>query len=111
MANTNEFDGTQTASIGTEHTLCTPTTAGNRCLKVDLVNLAATEVVELRIYDKVLTGDTAAVVYASTYNGPHSGDPIVVSVPVPQVFTGGKMTLKQTTGTGRAFKWACVLLG
>lgn len=109
MANTRESSGTQTAVIGTEHVLVTPTGAGNRVLKVDLSAMANGDVVELVVYDRVLTGDTAGVVWRSVYRDAQL-EPIVESPPVPQV-EGDKFALKQTVGTGRAFKWAVILLG
>lgn len=110
MANTEESGGTQTAVIGTEHTLATYTTAGNRVLIADISALAVTEVVEFRIYVKVRTASTSKVYSIVSFAGPRGNDPVVVSVPIPYVF-GGSVTLKQTTGTGRAIEWSSVLLG
>jgi len=54
MAVVVESSGTQTAVIGTEHTLASPTTAKTRQLVVDLSNLANGDVVELKVRRKVL---------------------------------------------------------
>lgn len=111
MAVTSESEGTQTATIGTEHNLATPTTAGTRILKVNLTNLAVDEIVELRIYEKVLTGDPAPLVaYYQVLYGPTGADDTVWnSVPITSPY-GATFSLKQTVGTGRAFKWQVCLI-
>jgi hypothetical protein len=103
-----ETSGTQTATIGTEHDLATPSTAKTRVLIVDAAALAATEVLELRIKAPVLSGGTVSLVTLAGFTGalaePHIQSPPVV---MPQ---GGTFTLRQVSGTGRAFPWAILTL-
>lgn len=103
--------GSQTATISTEHTLATITTAGIYQLMTDLGNLAAGDIVELRAYGKARSGDTERLMW-----GPVSYGPIVPAQllpPSPAIVTAVslKFTLKQTTGTGRAFPWAVYSTG
>jgi hypothetical protein len=101
-----ESSGTQTAVINTEHSLASPATAKTRALIVDAAALAAGEVLELRIKAAVLSGGTVSVVKLETFVGaltePHIQSPPFV---MPQ---GGEFTLKQTSGTGRAFPWSVI---
>lgn len=108
MTLASESNGTQTATINTEHSLAAPTTAKTRVFLVDLVNLVSGDIVELRMKTKVLTAGTERTVYTATYQHAQT-DPIVISVPVPTLF-GGSFTLKQTAGTGRSFPWAVYTL-
>ena len=107
MAMTVLGSGTQTATISTEHTLDTDTSGVATVLAVDLGNLAAGDIVELRLYTKILTGSTERLAYFAVYANVQ-GCPNVYSVPVPADISV-KATLKQTAGTGRAFAWS--LLG
>ncbi len=109
-----ESSGTQTATVSTEHTLLAATTSKTRVLTVNLKNMVAGDTVELRIYNKTLTGDTittgstTTLEYLATYNGAMS-EPVVQSVPV----VGGyatTFTLKQTAGTSRNFDWNVLTL-
>lgn len=109
MAVTAAGTGTQTATIGTEHTLLNVSTAGTFTLHVDLNAMAAGDTVTLRIYQKVLSGGTGRVAYAATFSNACPLDNIVqISVPISNELTGTTaltFTLTQTTGTGRAFPW------
>lgn len=108
MTMTVESTGTQTATISTEHTLATPTTAKTRVLTVDLSNLVAGDQVELRIKKKVLTGGTALLAAYATFTGPVN---TVVADSVPVICPyGATLTLKQTAGTGRNFDWTVTTL-
>lgn len=102
--------GTQTAVIGTEHTLLTTTTPGDYCFKVDKNTMQAGDILELRIYDTVLSGGASRVGYKVSYSGVQSADDqISISVPIP-IDVAMTATLKQTAGTGRAFPWKILLL-
>lgn len=103
-----ESSGTQTAVVGTEHTLASPSTAKTRVLLIDGVNLVATETVELRFYGPVLAAGTSQLIEMASFVGVLS-EPHVQSTPIvmPQ---GGSVSLKQTNGTGRAFPWAIITL-
>jgi hypothetical protein len=104
MAVSINTEGSQTAVISTEHTLATITSAGTYVLAVDLANLANGDVLELRVYTKLTSGDTSQLTYFATYANVQA-DKNVLSVPVPAPIEF-KATLKQTAGTGRAFIWA-----
>ncbi len=108
MAIASESQGTQTATISTEHSLATPTTNATRVLSVDMTNMAAGDTLELRIKAKVLTGGAIGLVYLATYQHAQN-EPVVYSVPIPSLF-GATFTLKQTAGTGRNFDWAVLTL-
>jgi len=103
-----ETSGTQTAVVGTEHTLASPTTGKTRVLLVDVAAQLAGDIVELRISGPVLTAGTSRLVLMSTFSGvataPHTQSPPIL---MPQ---GGAVTLKQTSGTARAFPWAIITL-
>lgn len=108
MAVASESQGTQTATIGTEHSLATPTTNKTRVFAVDLKNLAVGDIVVLSCKTKVLTGGTVGVVYEAVYANVQD-EPIIFSPPIPTLF-GGTFTLLQSAGTGRAFDWAVYTL-
>jgi hypothetical protein len=109
MAVTAQGSGTQTATIGTEHTLLDVATAGTYTFHVDTVNMAAVDTLELRVYQMVLTGGTRRVAYLARYtDAPSTDDLIKISVPISNELTDAgalRFTLKQTSGTGRSFPW------
>lgn len=98
-----EASGTQTATVNTEHTLATITSAKTLQLYVDLANLAAGDVVELRVYLKVLSGGTSKEAQYAVYGGVQA-QPIVWSIPVMSDIEAS-FSLKQVAGTGRSFPW------
>ena len=106
-----DVHGTQTATITTEHTLADTSAAGIYVLTVDLNDLSAGDVLELRIYKMVLAGGTRRVVFNVTYRDlQHEGKRIAVSVPVSTALSDSgaiRATLKQTAGSaGRSFPWS-----
>lgn len=112
MAVTAQGSGTQTAVISTEHTLIDVAVAGTFTLHVDLSVLASGDTLELRCYQIVLTGGTRRTAYFQNYMDAQGGDDtyprIAISVPISNELTDAgslRFTLKQTTGTGRAFPW------
>ncbi len=109
MAVTAQGTGTQTAVISTEHTLLDVAVAGTFTLHVNSINMAAGDVVELRIYQIILTGGTRAVAYFQSYFGAQAtDDKIKISVPISNELTDAgslRFTLKQTAGTGRNYDW------
>ena len=97
---------TQTATISTEHTLATITTAGTYQLLVELTNMVDGDELELRIKVKGRSGSTSRVLFFQTYKHAQGADAIVaISPPVPAPFEF-VATLKQTAGTGRNFVWS-----
>lgn len=104
MTVTSNQSGSQTATIGTEHTLGSAiTAAGVYQLVVDTTNMVAADVLELRIYTKAKSGSTERLTYYATYANTQN-ELNKMSVPVP-IDTSFKATLKQTAGTGRVFDW------
>src|SRR5687767_4450805 len=98
-----ETSGTQSLTVGTEHTLATITTEGTYQLVLDLnaiVGGATPDIVEVRVKGKCLTGGTLRQEEVVTYVGGLIGSPLVRSIPYPSdieiVFT-----IKQIQGTGR----------
>lgn len=108
MTVASESTGTQTATVTTEHTLVSPSSAKTRVLLVDLSNMVAGDILELRINAKIVTGGTARLAYIATFSGV-AGEPAVPSVPVPMPW-GGSFTLKQTAGTSRNYDWSVLTL-
>lgn len=100
-------DGTQSATPGTEHTLTTITSSSTCILAVDTSNLAGVEVVELRVYMKVLSTSAEVLMHRGTYGPGAPALPGVASVPVvsPHSF---RATLKQIGGSSRDFDWHVV---
>jgi hypothetical protein len=108
MALAVESSGTQTATVGTEHTLAAPTANKTRVLRVDCGAMANGDTVEIRIKTAVLAAGTVREQQNVTYANA-LGSPIVESVPVSSN-QGATFTLKQTTGTGRSYPWAVLTL-
>jgi hypothetical protein len=109
MAVTVQSSNTQTAVIGTEHTLDTLSTAGVYLAKIDCSAMQAGDVVELRVKQPVLASGTAQVPsYAMYTDAQLSDDALKVSDPIIVDSTAGAcvVTLKQILGTGRAFPWS-----
>ena len=104
MAVTVADSGSQTATISTEHTLSTQTTAGVYTLAVDANAMAAGDTLVLRVYGKARSSDSERLMFESAYSDVQA-DPLKLSFAVisPHHF---KATLTQTAGTGRAFPWA-----
>lgn len=116
MAVTAAGSGTQTAVIATEHTLLNISVAGTFTLHVDRTNMQAGDVVELRVYQIVLTGGTREVAYyIKKADAPVvDRDVVTISVPISNELTDSgalRFTLKQTTGTGRAYPWKVLSYG
>lgn len=105
MTVTVKTSGSQTATISTEHDLATVSDPGVYVLSVDVANLAAGDVVELRVYGKASTGDTERLLHRGTYGPITPSAPLVQSVPIVSPHHL-RATLKQIAGTGRAYPWA-----
>ncbi len=89
--------GTQTATIGTEHTLDTDTTGKTDVLVVDTGAMVAGDEVALRLKTKVLSGGTEREAYIAHYFGAQA-QPQKYSVPVPANISLAA-SLKQGSGT------------
>lgn len=109
MAVTAYATGTQTAVIGTEHFLSSPNEAGVYTCHIDTILMAAGDVLELRVYQIILTGGTARVAYFVGYSGIQPTDDVIkISVPISNELTDAnalRFSLKQTFGTGRDYPW------
>lgn len=71
--------------------------------------MASGDVLELRIYQIVLTGGTRRVAYFDRWmDAQPADDQIAISVPISNELTDAgslRFTLKQTAGTGRSYPW------
>lgn len=109
MAVTAQGTGTQAATVTTEHTLLDVAISGTFTLHVDKVNMVAGDVLELRIYQIVLTGGTRRVAYYVRFDGAQPTDDLIaISVPISNELTDSgslRFELNQLRGTARAFPW------
>ncbi len=110
MAITQLYSGTETVS-GTEWSLTTDssgpdtdTTDGIFQTFIDLNALAAGDVFEFKVYEKVLSGSTQRLVYYARFAGVQ-GTPNWVS-PSLILLHGWDMTLKKISGTDRSIDWS-----
>lgn len=111
MAVSVNTSGSQTATISTEHTLATVTTAGIWQLIVDISAMAALDVVEFRIYGKARSTDTERLWWGPVSYGPIPPLQLLPTSPALVSPNSARFTLKQTAGTGRAFPWAVYSTG
>ncbi len=96
--------GTLTCS-GSEQTLGTAKTdAKTYVVALDLVNMAAGDVIELYTYVKAISGSTARVAWKAYFAGAQ-GVPNYQSPPVPAPYSV-EFKLKQPTGSARNVDWA-----
>lgn len=70
---------------------------------VDLANMAAGDVYDLRIYEKVTSGGTQRVLFVITFSGVQPG-PFVSATLI--LIHGWDFTLKKTAGTDRSIGWS-----
>lgn len=103
-----ESSGTQTAVIGTPHTLAAPVTNKTRVLRVDCGAMVTGDITELRIQTPVLAAGTIRDQYYRTFANT-LGVSIVESAPVSSN-QGATYILRQTAGVGRAYPWAVLTL-
>lgn len=113
MAVTAFASGTKTAEIGVEHPLPAenegPKAAGTYTLHIDTNKMAQGDVLEIRVYQMVLTGGTRRVAYREVYaDDQPTDDEIKVSVPISNELTDTdalRFSIKQVRGVGREFPW------
>lgn len=107
----SSVSGTQAATVGTEHTLADTSGSGTYQLAVDTTNMAAGDVLELRLKKILLSGDTPpgpVALYQAYYDAQPTDDLVKISVPISTAYGAAgaiRATLKQVAGTGRNFKW------
>lgn len=107
MAVAEHASGAQTATIGTEHFLGTDPdlTDGAFQFVVELINMARGDTLEIRVYEKATgTGDIARQVAMWPISN-EQVDNLFMS-PAFILIWGWRFSIKQTTGTGRSFKWS-----
>ena len=110
MAITQYVSGTETVST-TEWSMTTDTagpdvdtTDGVFQPFIDLNALAAGDVFEFRVYEKVLTAGTQRLVYSAAFAGPQ-GNPVWAGPSLMLLF-GWDMTLIKISGTDRSIDWS-----
>lgn len=109
MAITSAGSGHQEATLDTEHTLDTETTAGVYVLVVDLNEMVAGDITILRIKTKDKSGGDSRLAFMATYAHIQS-TPHVYSPPIP-IDTEIIVTLEQTDGTARHYDWNLLKIG
>ena len=109
MAVTAQASGTQAATVTTEHQLADVAAAGTYTFHVDTVNMVANDVLELRVYQMIITAGTSRVLFFGAFYGAQPTDDLIkVSVPISNELTDStslRFSLKQTFGTSRSFPW------
>lgn len=95
--------GTQTATINTEHTLDTLTTAKTYGLWLDTANMVIGDMLEIRFKTKALSGGAQGLYKLFPFQHAQA-EPQKQFEPIP-IDIELVITLKQTAGTGRAFPW------
>ena len=114
MARAIVNSGTQTATIGTEHTIRDETANEGEVFDaiIDLGNMVAGDTTEIRVLVKGLSGGTLRRAYYDKRVGAQDDEPNrkspIIYVPAMTVMKEWKLTLKQTAGTGRNFDWTSV---
>lgn len=103
MPSNKDSNSTLIATLDVAQTLATITDAGNYLIKIDPEPLAATEILLVEVFDKVLTGSTSQLVYSGAVRADQND--MIVSIPISVVF---EMIVKitQSNGTKRTFDWA-----
>lgn len=103
----NQFGTTSALTIGTETTLGSAvTSAATLQGLIDVSNLAngsTPDILEIRVYGKVLTGSSEKLIDLWTLTGAQVEQ--IKYTPIYGVLFDWKITLKQTQGTGRTFDW------
>lgn len=109
MTNVTYASGTQTASIGTEHFLSSPNAVGDFQLKLDLSNMAAGDILEIRAYEMTITGGTTRPVWFYAFYGVQ---PDFAQISISEWMANSltdtnavRFSIKQTFGTGRGYAW------
>jgi hypothetical protein len=101
--------GTLASNVGSEDFLSSPNVAATYTLHVDTVNMVDGDVIELRVYQMVLTGGTQRVAYYARYDGAQPTDDLIkISVPISNELTDAnslRFSLKQTYGTSRSYPY------
>lgn len=106
MAVTLFESATTTPVVGTE-SFFNVNVAGVYTFHVDTVNMVAGDVLQIRVYQMVLTSGASRVVYVASYSGAQATDDLIkVSVPIGNDLTDStalRFSILQTFGTARSF--------
>jgi hypothetical protein len=110
MSITVAGSGTKTvSSVGTAETLQDINTAGVYTLVVNTVNMAAGDILELRVYQMVLTATTRRVVaYGMWADVQPADDYVKKSIPFDNELTDTgalRFELNQLRGSAKGFDW------
>lgn len=100
---TSNSNGSQTATVTTEHTLGTITTSGSFVLGVDADAMVLGDELILRAKLKIRSTGTTRLCYEAKYTHVQ-GSPAIVSIPIAST-NEVVFTLEQSAGTSRAFPW------
>lgn len=99
----------QVVSTTNESFLTSPNVNGVFTFHMDMNLMAAGDVVELRIYQMILTGGTQRVAYLARFaDAQPTDDQIKISVPIANDLTDTnalRFSILQTDGVARAFPW------
>lgn len=110
MAISEAYSGTEAVTndewslTGDDTSIDTITTDGIYQPWLDLNALAAGDVFEFKVYEKVRSGDTQRLVFVATFSGAQ-GEPIWVG-PSLVLLHGWDMTLNKISGTDRTITWS-----
>jgi hypothetical protein len=83
------------------------TTAGVYVAMWNLTNMAKLDVIRLWVINKVLTGDTAEIVFEGVYANAMGDSPIIQSPPIVSMFST-RMYYSQTAGASFSMPWAFI---
>lgn len=113
MPVTTENSNTTTPSaLGTEAVLDQIPGTGVYTFEIDLANMAAGDVLEVRLKKKILSGGTLRNIFVQHYFGAPNGDNMIqISVPIGNDLTDADsvvFAITQTHGTLRAYPWKVV---
>lgn len=100
-------EGTQSASIGTEHTLTgAETTAGFYVFLIDVNAMLSGDTLEIRFKNTTLSsGGTQREMHKDTIVFQNITQPII-QYPAILFVNDWDISIKQTAGTGRSFPWS-----
>lgn len=108
MAITSFADGSQTATLTTEHFLSSPNEAGTYVLYVDTNAMVAGDILELRVYKMTRASGTQRLLGPPAIFYDVQTSFIKISIPIVNELTDTnaiRFSLTQTHGTGRAYPW------
>ena len=96
--------GTQAATVTTEHSLYSTTTAGVYELTIDVNAMVAGDELEYYVKEKTLSGSTARTVFFDACSGAQIQT--IRKTAWISVVHYAEFLIKQTAGTGRSFDWS-----